>query len=52
MGVNQDFKNHEAINTIIIAIKKRICYKDRLTCQDVAAVVTFTGMVVMPLSDC
>ena len=35
MGVNQaDYKNHEAINTIIMAIKKRICYKDRLTCYD------------------
>ena len=35
MGVRQaDYKNHEAINTITMAIKKRICYKDRLTCHD------------------
>ena len=35
MGVRQeDYKNHEAINTIIMAVKKRICYKDRLKCYD------------------
>ena len=25
-----NYKNHAAINTIIMAVKKRICYKDRL----------------------
>ena len=35
MGVKQeDFKNHEAINTIIMAVKMRICFKDRLKCFD------------------
>ena len=35
MGVRQeDYKNHEAINTIIMAVKKRICYNDRLKCYD------------------
>ena len=30
----EDYKYHEAINTIIMAVKKRICYKDRLICYD------------------
>ena len=31
MGVNPDqHKNHEAINTIIMTVKKRICYLERL----------------------
>ena len=35
IGIKQeDYKNHEAINTIIMAVKKRICYKDRLKCYD------------------
>jgi hypothetical protein len=35
MGVSQTHnKNHEATNTIIMTIKKRIRYKDRLTCHD------------------
>ena len=35
MGVRQeDYKNHEAINTIIMAVKNRICYNDRLKCYD------------------
>ena len=32
MGVKQgDFKSHEAINTIKMAVKKRVCYRGRLT---------------------
>ena len=31
-------KNHEAINTIIMAVKKRICYKDRLKTHDTATI--------------
>ena len=35
MGVNPDHhRNHEAINTIIMAVKKRICYMDRLKSHD------------------
>ena len=31
MGFKQDlYLNHAAINTIIMAVKKRICYKERL----------------------
>jgi hypothetical protein len=43
MGVSQtDFKNCEAINTIIMAIKKIICYKDRLTCHDTNTIKTLS----------
>ena len=39
MGVNPtNHKNHEAINTIIMAVKKRICYKDRLKTHDTATI--------------
>ena len=35
MGISQtEQKNHEAINTIIMTIKKRICHKERLICHD------------------
>ena len=35
MGVNPDeHKNHAAINTIIMTIKKRICYMERLKSHD------------------
>ena len=35
MGVKQDlYLNHAAINTIIMAVKKRICYKERLKCYN------------------
>ena len=35
MGFNpENCKNHAAINTIIMAVKKRKCYKDRLKTHD------------------
>ncbi len=35
MGFNpENYRNHAAINTIIMAVKKRICYKDRLKTHD------------------
>ena len=35
IGLNpEDKKTHEAINTINMAIKKRLCYKDRLMTYD------------------
>jgi hypothetical protein len=35
MGFNpENYKNHAAINTIIMTIKKRICYKERLKTHD------------------
>jgi hypothetical protein len=35
MGVNpQVHKNHAAINTLIMTIKKRICYMERLKSHD------------------
>ena len=34
MGFKQEmYKNHAAINTIIMAVKKRMCYKERLKCH-------------------
>jgi hypothetical protein len=37
MGFNaENYKNHAAINAIIMAVKKRICYKDRLKTHDPA----------------
>ena len=40
MGFNPtNHKNHEAINTIIMAVKKRICYKDRLKTHDLATII-------------
>ena len=39
MGMNStNYKNKEAINTIIMAVKKRICYKDRLKTHDPATI--------------
>ena len=39
MGFNKEnCKNHAAINTIIMAVKKRICYKDRLKTRDPATI--------------
>ena len=39
MGFNpENYKNHAAINTIIMAVKKRICYKDRLKTHDPATI--------------
>ena len=33
MGFKEDlYKNRAAINTIIMAVKKRMCYKERLKC--------------------
>ena len=41
MGFNpENFKNHAAINTIIMAVKKRICYKDRLKTHDPAKITS------------
>ena len=35
MGMNSiNNKNHEAMNTVNMAIKNRICYKDRLMTHD------------------
>ena len=34
----ENFKNYAAINTIIMAVKKRICYKDRLKTHDPARI--------------
>ena len=35
MGVNpENHMNHAAINTIIMTVKKRICYMDRLKSHD------------------
>ena len=39
MGFNpENCKNHAAINTIIMAVKKRICYKERLKTHDPATI--------------
>ncbi len=39
MGFNPgNYKNHAAISTIIMAIKKIICYKDRLKTHDPATI--------------
>ncbi len=39
MGFNpENYKNHAAINTFIMAVKKRICYKDRLKTHDPATI--------------
>ena len=39
MGFNpESCKNHAAINTIIMAVKKRICYKERLKTHDPATI--------------
>ena len=39
MGFNpENCKNHAAINTIIMAVKKRICYKGRLKTHDPATI--------------
>jgi ribosome-associated translation inhibitor RaiA len=39
MGFNtENHKNHAAINFIIMAVKKRICYKDRLKTHDPATI--------------
>ncbi len=39
MGFNPEkYKNHVAINTIIMAVKKRKCYKDRLKNHDPATI--------------
>ena len=41
MGFNPETcKNHAAINTIIMAVKKRICYKERLKTHDPAAITS------------
>ena len=35
MGFNPElYLNHAAINTIIMAVRKRICYKERLKCYN------------------
>jgi hypothetical protein len=34
----ENYKNHAAINTFIMAVKKRICYKDRLKTHDQATI--------------
>ena len=34
LGINKKTnKNHKAINTIIMTVKKRICYMERLKCS-------------------
>ena len=33
-------KNHAAINTIIMVVKKRICYKERLKTHDPATITS------------
>ena len=39
MGFNpENCKNHAAVNTIIMAVKKRICYKERLKTHDPATI--------------
>ena len=39
IGFNpENCKNHAAINTIIMAVKERICYKDRLKTHDPATI--------------
>ncbi len=39
MGFNpENYKNHAAINTTIMTVKKRICYKDRLKTHDLATI--------------
>ena len=41
MGFNpENCKNHAAINTIIMAVKKRICYKERLKTHDPATITS------------
>ena len=41
MGFNpENCKNHAAISTIIMAVKKRICYKERLKTQDPATITS------------
>ena len=41
MGMNPtNYKNHEAINAIIMAVKKRIYYKDSLKTHDPATITS------------
>ena len=43
MGCKQEiYNNHAAINTIIMAVKKRICYKERLKCHNPS---TISGII-------
>ena len=43
MGSKQEmYSNHAAINTIIMAVKKRICYKERLKCYNPS---TISGII-------
>ena len=43
MGFRQEnYTNHEAINTIIMAVKKRIGYKERLKCYNPS---TISGII-------
>ena len=44
MGFNpENCKNHAAINTIIMAVKKRICYRERLKTHDRATIRSIIG---------
>ena len=39
MGFNpENCKNHAALNTIIMAVKKKICFKERLKTHDPATI--------------
>ena len=39
MGFNpENCKNHAAVDTIIMAVRKRICYKERLKTYDPATI--------------
>ena len=43
MGFKEElYKNHAAINTIIMAVKKRMCYKERLKCYNPS---TISGII-------
>ena len=43
MGFKEEmYNNHEAINTIIMAVKKRIRYKERLKCYNPS---TISGII-------
>ena len=43
MGFNpENCKNNAAINTIIMAVKKRVCYKDRLKMHDPATITSIS----------
>ena len=53
MGFNPEIcKNHAAINTIIMAVEKRICNMDRLKTHDPATIKNLCGKFHTPCEWC